>query len=84
MDIAKKLKEKGFKACYDEYQSSSYIDTYEITMFQKIASLGAGEGFGELALENTEPRAATINVGDEPAKFATFSKLDYEHIIKRS
>ena len=36
-----------------------------------------GEGFGELALDNHAPRAATIRAMDEPCEYITLSKQDY-------
>ena len=38
---------------------------YKITVLKDIATLKAGKGFGELALKNSAPRAASIKATED-------------------
>jgi CRP-like cAMP-binding protein len=46
-----------------------------------VARLGAGDGFGDLALINDRPRAATI-ISTEPTEFARVEKQEYNRILR--
>jgi CRP-like cAMP-binding protein len=48
---------------------------------QKIATLGAGDSFGELALLNNEPRAATI-ICATACVFMVIDRTDYVRLLK--
>ena len=46
---------------------------YKITIMKEVGFLKAGKGFGELALKNSAPRAASIKAVED-CDFATLSK----------
>mmetsp|Transcript_1688 Transcript_1688/g.3612 ORF Transcript_1688/g.3612 Transcript_1688/m.3612 type:complete len:373 (+) Transcript_1688:81-1199(+) len=48
----------------------------------KVGAINPGTGFGELALLNSKPRAATI-MCDVECQFAVFEKDDYLRILKK-
>ena len=50
-------------------------------MLKQVVALGDGFSFGELALLNSKPRAATI-VCLEDCHFATLNRQDFDKIIK--
>ena len=50
--------------------------------FKKISDLGVGSSFGELALINSAPRAATIKCTDT-CFFAVINRDDYTKTLKR-
>jgi len=51
-------------------------------MFTQVVQLKAGKSFGELALINNKPRAATIRCATE-CYFAVVSKADYDSLLKK-
>jgi hypothetical protein len=53
----------------------------DVRTMQTVAVLAAGQGFGDLALVNDKPRAATI-ITREPCVFAKVEKSDYNRILK--
>ena len=50
--------------------------------FIEVAKLSAGQSFGELALINDAPRAATVYCLSE-CIFAVIERKDYEKVLKR-
>eukprot|EP00347_Sterkiella_histriomuscorum_P020337 403338195 len=58
-------------------QSKKQIQINFIEGFREVAQLGPGKSFGELALIQNKPRAATIRCYQE-THFATLDKFDYE------
>jgi CRP-like cAMP-binding protein len=48
----------------------------------KVHSYGSGNSFGELALKDNKPRAATI-VTTQDCYFATISKSDYKRCLAK-
>ena len=55
---------------------------FAIDYMFKISSLGAGVGFGELALINSKPRSATI-VTEEDTWWAILLKVPFEAILQK-
>ena len=55
-------------------------ETYE--WFVEVAQLTEGQSFGELALLNNAPRAATIFCLSD-CYFATLDKEDYVRVLKK-
>jgi CRP-like cAMP-binding protein len=55
---------------------------HEIQWFVEVTSLANGVSFGELALTNQAPRAATVQC-KENCNFAVFSGADFMRIIRR-
>jgi len=53
-----------------------------IKWFKEVVCLSAGQSFGELALINDAPRAATIHCMKE-CYFAVLGRSDYEKVLKR-
>lgn len=51
-------------------------------MFTEVVKLSMGKAFGELALINNKPRAATIKCVTD-CHFAVISKIDYDLLLKR-
>jgi CRP-like cAMP-binding protein len=52
----------------------------EVPEFLKVGMIFAGHSFGELALINNKPRAATIHC-EEGCHFAVMSKKDYKECL---
>ena len=50
--------------------------------FIEVAHLHEGQSFGELALINNEPRAATI-ICNTKCVFVTINKEEYERVLKK-
>lgn len=57
--------------------------SYELKIFQEVLVLSEGACFGELALMNSKPRAATI-VALSPCHTGVLVKKDYQSIIGRA
>jgi len=55
-------------------------EEYTIKIMTKVHNYKPGEGFGELALTNSKPRAASI-LATQDSHFACLSKKDFENII---
>jgi hypothetical protein len=59
------------------------LDKYnEYQWFVDVAKLRTGASFGELALINNEPRAATIKCITD-CSFAILESCDYNKVLKR-
>jgi CRP-like cAMP-binding protein len=56
---------------------------YTIHYFLEVAELPSGASFGELALMNSKPRAATIYCKAE-THFATLCKADFQSIVQKA
>lgn len=54
----------------------------EIPTLTTVLTLGDGAAFGELALENNAPRAASI-LCTEDTHFAVLEKTDYQRILAK-
>ncbi|CAI2381025.1 unnamed protein product [Moneuplotes crassus] len=63
-----------------EEEILSQREKYVIKTMTKVHNYVPGEGFGELALTNSKPRAASI-LATEDSQFAVLSKRDFEIII---
>jgi len=48
---------------------------------QRIASLGAGQAFGEMALLHGGARTATVRVGEDDARLLAIDKADFDHLV---
>lgn len=70
--------EKLFKQF--EGEISPQKEEYTINVMTKVHSYKTGEGFGELSLTNSKPRAASI-LATQDSQFACLSKKDFENII---
>ena len=68
-----------FEKQYDQEIKPKSKD-YLIKMMTKVDEFKTGRGFGELALMNSKPRAASIKALED-CSFATLSKKDYDNII---
>jgi hypothetical protein len=55
-----KKKEFAFPFAVSNMMDGKPVNTIKIWMFKEVAQLGEGKSFGELALETSKPRAATI------------------------
>lgn len=66
------------------YLNTQKIDEEGNTLEEKIkvGTIQPGAGFGELALINSKPRAATVNCVEE-SEFAVLEKEDYMRILKK-
>ena len=62
-----------------EYPSNSNGENFEL---KKIKSLEAGYSFGELALMEKRPRAATI-ICEEPCDFGVLEKKYFNQILSK-
>lgn len=56
------------------------VNPYENLEYQELVTLGKGSSFGELALNENKPRAATIRCA-EPTIFAVLNKFGYDKVI---
>ena len=56
---------------------------YDIVYAWKVSSLTTGDEFGELALINSEPRAATV-ITSTPTYFATLDRAAFFKILRTS
>jgi CRP-like cAMP-binding protein len=54
----------------------------KLDWFKEVVSLGTGESFGELALINEAPRAATITCHKE-CYFAVIGRAEYQRVLKK-
>jgi len=54
-----------------------------LPVLKKIASLGIGNGFGELALMSDIPRMASVKTTVDTC-FATLSRKDFNAVIRRA
>lgn len=64
-------------------EETSTKKMYRINYLKHVAELQAGDGFGELALMNNKPRAASIIALSQPTKLATISKTAYMLILDK-
>lgn len=55
-----KKKEFAYPFAISNMMDGKKVNTIKIWMFKEVAQLGEGKSFGELALESSKPRAATI------------------------
>ncbi len=58
-------------------------DPYKMYIFKEVAELKEGAYFGELALQDTKPRTATVFCKDD-CMFGTLSKRDYQALVGTS
>lgn len=63
-----------------DFERNQKPKDYKITLMKQVSVFNAGRGFGELALMNSKPRAASIQALED-CDFATLSKKDYDNII---
>ncbi|CAI2367867.1 unnamed protein product [Moneuplotes crassus] len=68
----------------DPYYEAPEEDSKEMSfdLMHKVATLSVGFAFGELALMNNSPRAATIQT-EEDCQFAIINKIDFKVIMDR-
>ncbi|CAI2385553.1 unnamed protein product [Moneuplotes crassus] len=60
------------------------LEEFGKTVYKKlinVSELSPGASFGELALINSKPRAATIECMDSPTELMTLNKEDYNNIL---
>ena len=57
-------------------------DSDILEQMTKIATLGVGSSFGDLALINNKPRTATVICASK-TQLATMNKENYEKILKK-
>lgn len=80
--LADKMKKKEFfyPTSVSNLLDGKKTNPVKIWMFKEVAVLGEGKSFGELALETSKPRAATIQCKAD-TEFAILEKKDYQMII---
>ena len=54
----------------------------KLTWFVEVITLSPGQSFGELALQNDQPRAATIETLKD-STFAIIGRKDYEKVLEK-
>jgi cGMP-dependent protein kinase 2 len=52
-------------------------------MFQTVSTLSEGQTFGELALNSSQPRAATM-VCKQECSFAVMQKHNYKKVLEKT
>ena len=65
---------------YEQNQLAKLKNYNELEWFIEINRLQKGKSFGELALINNEPRAATV-ICLESCQFATISRENYDKVL---
>lgn len=84
-DKVKKLSDKDQDGSNKKLENTSVFITDDCDSdmeYQELVTLHKGQSFGELALMNNKPRAATIRWA-EPTKFAVLNKLDYQKVFAK-
>lgn len=66
-----------------ENESRAPREPWKIKLMTKVHFYTPGQGFGELALSNKKPRAASI-FATEDTDFAVLSKKDFDSIISEA
>ena len=66
----------------DQLKLELYINLNCLEWFTEVVTLSNGQSFGELALINDAPRAATIHCISE-CYFAVIGRPDYEKVLKK-
>jgi CRP-like cAMP-binding protein len=66
-----------------EGESRAPREPWKIKLMTKVHYYTPGQGFGELALSNKKPRAASI-FATEDTEFAVLSKKDFDSIISEA
>ena len=84
------IRKKGEHEAVQANRVSQVFDITQLSLkiedlfkFQKVVTLGAGKGFGELALINNAPRKARI-VAESDCKMAVMSKKDYQQALQKA
>lgn len=83
--MSKKFDDQDQEAMAKKLESITMLngDEYDSDMeYEELVTLYKGMSFGELALINNKPRAATIRWA-EPTKFAVLNKLDYQKVFAK-
>jgi CRP-like cAMP-binding protein len=66
----------------EQERLEGFIEMDKLDWFKEVVSLGTGESFGELALINEAPRAATITCHKE-CYFAVIGRAEYQRVLKK-
>lgn len=81
IDAFKIFREHGEAQMRSKYQDKKDKHKIQVVVLNKVFQFGAGEGFGELALINEEPRMATM-VSASFCELISINKDDYKSVLQ--
>lgn len=74
------LKQYGPEKSLLRFKPHKEIKSFSFVKFAKVHEMGDGKGFGEIALQNDNPRSATITC-EQDTEFVTISKQAFKQVL---